>query len=186
MADAEREAIAILLDKNVIEDMLSKLEAKINQTVLEEISMATKPLCAKIEKLELRHEIYTLIHFSGNEQRLDEAEQRLEYAEQYSCRACLRIYSIPLLKSFESMEDCPNKVTEVFKEIEVEVPDGVIDWVHHAGKEVKKNQAMIVKFTTRKYKTAEYNGKKRLQDKRTQPDFTSESWTFENSEGTSH
>ena len=66
VADAVREAIAILPDKNVMEDVLSKLEAKINQTVLEEISKASKPLCAKIEQLELKNAIYTA-HFSGIE-----------------------------------------------------------------------------------------------------------------------
>ena len=61
VADAVREAIAILPDKNIMEDMLSKLEAKINQTVLEEISKATKPLSAKIEQLEVKHEIYKVL-----------------------------------------------------------------------------------------------------------------------------
>ena len=138
VADAVREAIAILPDKNLMEDMLSKLEAKINQTVLEEIGKATKPLCAKMEQLELKHEIYKA-HFSGIEQRLDEAEQRPEDAEQHSRRACPRIYGIPLPKSFESAEDCLSRVKGVFKEIEVVVPDGVSDRVHRVGKKVKNN-----------------------------------------------
>ena len=73
VADAVREAIAILADKNVMEDMLSKLGSKIHQTVLEKISKVTKVLCGKIEKLELKHELYKA-QFSGIEQKLDEAE----------------------------------------------------------------------------------------------------------------
>ena len=173
VADAVREAIAILPDKNVMEDMLSKLEAKINQTVLEEISKATKPLCEKIEKLELKHDIYKA-HFSGIEQRLDEAEQRLEDAEQYSRRACLRIYGIPLPNSFESADDCLSKVEDVFKEIGVEVPDGVVDRVHRIGKKEGNNQAMIIKFTSWKHRTAVYKARKKSKDKRIQLDLTSQ------------
>ena len=165
VVDAVREAITILPDKNVMEDMLLKLEAKINQTVLEEISKATKPLCVKIEKLELKHDMYKA-HFTGIEQRLDEAEQ-------YSRRACLRIYGIPLPKSFENAGDCFSKVKGVFKEIEVEVPDGVIDRVHRIGKKEKNNQAMIVKFTSWKHRTAVYKGRRKLKDKRIQLDLTS-------------
>ena len=186
MADAVSEAIAILPDKNVMEDMLLKLEAKINQIVLEEISKAMKPLCAKIEKLELKHDIYKA-HFTGIEPRLDEAEQRLDEAEQkldeaeqklddaeqYSRRACLRIYGIPLPKSFESADDSLSKVKGVFKEVEVEVPDEVIDRVHRIGKKEKNNQGMTVKCTSWKHRTAVYKGRKRLKDKQIRLDLTS-------------
>eukprot|EP00112_Aurelia_sp_Birch-Aquarium-sp1_P023509 Seg703.8 transcript_id=Seg703.8/GoldUCD/mRNA.D3Y31 product="hypothetical protein" protein_id=Seg703.8/GoldUCD/D3Y31 len=152
-----------------MENLLSKLEVKINQTILEEIKKATEPLFAKIEKLELKR-VYEA-HFSGIEQRLDEAERRLEDAEQYSRRACLRIYGIPLPSSSESATACLSKVKDVFKEIEVDVPDEVINRAHRIGKKERDNQgitgqAMIVKFTSWRHRTAVYRGRKKLQDKR--------------------
>ena len=58
-----KEAISILPDKNAIEDLILKLEVKINQTILEEIDTATDPSRAKIEKLELKHAIYEAFYF---------------------------------------------------------------------------------------------------------------------------
>eukprot|EP00112_Aurelia_sp_Birch-Aquarium-sp1_P018942 Seg46.6 transcript_id=Seg46.6/GoldUCD/mRNA.D3Y31 product="hypothetical protein" protein_id=Seg46.6/GoldUCD/D3Y31 len=160
-----------------MENLLSKLEVKINQTILEEIEKATEPLFAKIEKLELKHAVYEA-HFSGIEQRLDEAERRLEDAEQYSRRACLRMYGIPLPSSSESAAACLSKVKDVCKEIEVGIPDEVIDRAHRVGKKEGDNegitgQAMIVKFTSWRHRTAVYRGRKKLQDKRIQLDLTS-------------
>ncbi len=177
VAEAVKDAISVLPDKNAMEDLLSKLEVKINQTILEEIKKATVPLNDKIEKLELKHAVYEA-HFSGIEQRLYEAEQRLEEAEQYSRRACLRIYGIPLPSSSESAAACLSKVKDVFKEMDVEVPDEVIDRAHRIGKKEKSNQtgvtgqAMIVKFTSWRHRTAVYRGRKKLQDKRIQLDLT--------------
>ena len=75
--------------------------------------------------------------FSGIDRRLDETEQRLEDAEQYSRMACHMIYGIPLPNSFESAADCLSKVKEVFEEIDIEVPDGVINWAHRIGRKEK-------------------------------------------------
>ena len=101
MAHVVRETIAILPDKNIMEEMLLKLEAKINETVLDQISKATKPLYAKIEKLELKHYIYKA-HSTGIEQKLDDAEQKLDDTAQCSRRVCLRIYGIPLPKALKA------------------------------------------------------------------------------------
>ena len=55
-------------------------------------------------------------HFAGIEKRLAEAEARVDDAEVYSRRACLRIFGIPLSHSAnESAEICISKVKEVFK-----------------------------------------------------------------------
>ena len=158
--------------------MLKNLEVKINQTILEEVKKATEPLHAKIKELELKHAVYEA-HFSGTEQRLAKAESSLDDAEQYSRRACLRIYGIPLPSSSESAAACVSKVKDVFQEIDVAVPDEVIDRAHRIGKKVEnkqtgvKDQAMIVKFTSWRHRTAVYRGRKKLQDKRIQLDLTS-------------
>ena len=100
VTEAVKEAILILPSKYAMEDILLKLEVKINQTILEEVKIATDPLHAKIEKLELKHDVYEA-HFSGIERRLAETEQRLEDAEQYSRRTCLKIYNIPMPNSWQ-------------------------------------------------------------------------------------
>ena len=132
----------------------------------------------KIEKLELKHAVYEA-RFSGIEQRLAKAESNLDDAEQYSRRSCLRIYGIPLPSSSESAAACVSKVKDVFQEIDVTVPDEVINRAHRIGKKVENkqtgvtDQAMIVKFTSWRHRTAMYRGHKNLQDKRNQLDFTS-------------
>ena len=83
--------------------------------------------------------------------------------------------------------DCLSKVHDVFKEIDVAVPDEVIDTAHRVGKKEKSSQtgvigqAMIVKFISWRHRTAVYRGRKKLQDKRIQLDLTSKraSKTFE-------
>ena len=178
VAEAVKDAISELPDKNAMEGLLKNLEVKINETILEEVKKATEPLHAKIEKLELKHAVYEA-HFSGIEQRLAKAESSLDDAEQYSRRACLRIYGIPLPSSSESAADCVSKVKDVFQEIDVAVPDEVIDRAHRIGKKVENkqtgvtDQAMIVKFTSWRHRTAVYRGRKKLQDKRIQLDLTS-------------
>ena len=99
-------------------------------------------------------------------------------SEQYSRRACLRIHGIPLPKKAESATDCMSKVKEVFKEIEVTVPDEAIDRAHRIGAKVKDDntgevrQAMIVKFLRWKHRTAVYKGRKKSKDKKILLDLT--------------
>ena len=52
----------------------------------------------------------------------------------------------------ETREDCLEKVQKVFSELNVEIPENVIDRAHRIGKEVKINghnvRQMIVRITT--------------------------------------
>ena len=166
VAEAVKDAISNLPNKDQMKDLLDTLEAKLHESVCEKIKKAVEPLNAKIEQLELKHAVYEA-HFAGLEKRLDNAEQCLDDSEQYSRRASLRIHGIPLPKKAESATDCMSKVKEVFKEIEVTVPDGAIDRARRIGAKVKDDntgevrQAMIVKFLTWKHRTAVYKGRKK-------------------------
>eukprot|EP00112_Aurelia_sp_Birch-Aquarium-sp1_P023645 Seg711.7 transcript_id=Seg711.7/GoldUCD/mRNA.D3Y31 product="hypothetical protein" protein_id=Seg711.7/GoldUCD/D3Y31 len=98
-----------------MKDLLTTLEVKINETICEQIQKATGPLHAKIEQLELKHNVYEA-HFAAMENRLNVLEQRSDDADQYSRRSCLRIYGIPLPKrSQENASNCTEKVKTVFK-----------------------------------------------------------------------
>ena len=161
-----------------MKDLLTALEVKINETICEQIQKATDPLHAKIEQLELKHNVYEA-HFAALEHRLNIIEQRSDDAEQYSRRSCLRIYGIPLpKKSHEDASDCMKKVKKVFKEIDVEVPDDAIDRAHRIGKKVKDrdtgeiSQAMIVKFLSWKHRSSVYRNRKESDDKLISLDLT--------------
>ena len=170
------DAISDLPDKSYIAELVEKLEVKINETIQVEIQKVIAPLNNKITTLERKIDVYEA-HFAGIEKRLAEAEFRIDEAEQYSRRACLRIYGIPLPPSGnESAESCISKVKEVFKEIEVDVPDHGIDRAHRIGKKYTRNgkmeQAMIVKFVSWQDRTAVYKARKKLDDKAIQLDLT--------------
>ncbi len=66
---------------------------------------------------------------------------------------------------------------QIFEEIEVDVPDEGIDRAHRIGKKYIKNgrqeQAMIVKFTSWRYRTAVYQARKKASNKFIQLDLTS-------------
>ena len=160
-----------------MKDLLEALEIKLHKSVSEQISKAIDPLNTKIQQLDLKHAIYEA-HFSGLEKRLNDAEQYLDDTEQYSPRACLRVYRIPFPKKEETATDCISKVKEVFKKIEVAVLDEAIDRVHRIKGKVKNKdtgevrQAMIVKFSTWKHRTAVYKARKKSEDKKIQLDLT--------------
>ena len=170
VADAVKDAISNLPNEDQMKDLLDTLETKLHETVCEKIKNAVEPLNAKIEQLEFKDAVYE-VHFAGLEKRLDDAEQ-------YSHRACLRIHGIPLPKKAEFAIDCIRKVKEVFKEIEVTVPDEAIDRAHRIGGKFKDydtgevRQAMIVKFLTWKHRTAVYKGRKKSEDKKILLDLT--------------
>lgn len=178
VAEAIKSAISELPTKDHMKDLLTTLEVKINETICEQIQKATGPLHAKIEQLELKHNVYEA-HFAAMENRLNVLEQRSDDAEQYSRRSCLRIYGIPLPKrSQENASNCMEKVKKVFKEINVVVPDDAIDRAHRIGKKVKDSdtgevgQAMIVKFLSWKHRSSVYRSRKETDDKRISLDLT--------------
>ena len=92
-----------------------------------------------------------------------------ENQEQYSRRLCLRIDGIelPSKDTKESGEVVLEKVKEVFNELEVDIPDAVIDRAHRigpitAGKNGKSKQQVIVRLTTWRHRTAIYRARKKL------------------------
>ena len=60
-----------------------------------------------------------------------------EENEQYGRRLCLRIDGIPPEKN-ETSEECLLKCKKLFNEMEIDIPDNVLDRAHRIGKTKKK------------------------------------------------
>ena len=101
-----------------------------------------------------------------------------ENQEQYSCRLCLRIDGIgfPENGSHETNDDLLEKVKNVFTEVEVDVPDAVIDRAHRIGpksiRDGRAKQQVIVRFTTWRHRTAIYRARKKSSNVRIRLDLT--------------
>ena len=151
-----------LVSNNHISLLISDLEKNLKTSFASEIEQLTKPLVDRVEALESKLSIY--------EEHLTEMENRLENAEQYSRRSCLRIFGVPLPENGdETSKNCLAKVKQVFKNLGVAVPDDCIDRAHRIGR-VKANidgvkqQAVIVKFRSWEKRVAVYKARKKLDN----------------------
>lgn len=158
-------------------------------------------LATKDDIAELRNEVTSLIsdkieaqgkQISFLEVRVDELEAENavlkshvthliashESQEQYSRRLCLRIDGMPPPSNGEkeTSEDCLTKVKEIFEEIDVQIPDAVIDRAHRIGpKKIDKGtlkQQVIVRFTTWRHRTAVYRARKKASNVKFRLDLT--------------
>ena len=105
-------------------------------------------------------------------------QNNLDDNEQYNRRLCLRINGLPPVAEGESetSEMCLEKVKNVFKELEVDVPDAVIDRAHRIGSprivKGKKIHQVIVRFTTWRHRTLVYRARKKCPKYRIKLDLT--------------
>ncbi len=190
-------AILKLPDKNFMDNLVLNLEAKINGKIMKHIKEVTEPLSRKIEELEAKFEneldtkLNELISEKVNsenellssrikslelkidlyESHMKKIEVKMDDAEQYSRRACLRIYGIPSEKD-ETAQACTEKVLDLFKEIKVPITEEEIDRAHRIGRRVQEtdgsfSQAIIVKFHSWKLRTAVYKERKKVRRKKT-------------------
>ena len=95
--------------------------------------------------------------------------------EQYSRRLCLRIDGMELPQQ-ETGEECAEKVRRIFDELEVLVPDAVLDRAHRIGpvKQIngKTFQQVIVRFTTWRHRTYVYRARKKASSVKIRLDHT--------------
>lgn len=164
------DAVANLVSKDHMDSLMDKLQQNIEDVINKKIAEATEPLKQQISALEGKLEIF--------QSHLLELEVRLDDAEQYSRRSCLRIFGVPLpANGKESNNDCVAIAKEIFEEMEVAVPDDAIDRIHRIGKKEKNaagilEQPLIIKFTSWKHRTAVYKGRKKLESQRILLDLT--------------
>ena len=151
-----------LVSNNHISLLIADLEKNLKTSSASEIEQLTKPLVDRVEALESKLSIY--------EEHLTVMENRLENAEQYSRRSCLRIFGVPLPENGdETSKNCLAKVKQVFKNLGVAVPDDCIDRAHRIGmvkanNDGVKQQAVIVKFRSSEKRVAVYKARKKLDN----------------------
>ena len=98
--------------------------------------------------------------------------------EQYSRRLCLRIDGIglPLGNEHETSESCLKKVKELFKKMEVDIPDATLDRAHRIGPKKTVNgvtkQQVIVRLTTWRHRTAIYRARSKAGNVKIRLDLT--------------
>ena len=203
--DALEAAISKLPDKNFMDNLVSNLEAKLQANLVQRIEEATEPLNRRIEALEAKIEneldaklndlvsenvkrenellnsrVETLeLKIDLYESHMRNMELKMDDAEQYSRRACLRVYGIPCQQD-ETAGDCVTKVLDLFKEIDVPVTEEHIDRAHRIERKTQEkdgscSQAIIVKFCSWQQRTAVYKARSKLKGKNTsiQLDLTS-------------
>ena len=85
-----------LVSNDHISLLIADLEKNLKISFASEIEQITKPLVDRVEALEGKLSIY--------EAHLTEMENRLENAEQYSRRSCLRILVCPFQKTVMKLQ----------------------------------------------------------------------------------
>lgn len=156
-------AVQHLATKDDMDKLISTLEQKLEAVIDEKIELAMKPFEDRIASLENKLSVY--------EAHMEKLEMEVEKAEQYSRRSCLRIYGIPVPNNAnknESSNDCVEKVMDLCKKMEVNIPDSEIDRAHRIGSKKRvegvDQQAVIVKFKSWKSRCAFYRGRKKLDE----------------------
>ncbi len=127
-----------------------------------EKSMATKDCIKQLsDKINQQNERIDILEakVAVMESYIRNLEQSVDDQEQYHRRLCLRIDGIPAAEKdkSESGEQCLEKVKQMFKKLNINVPDNVIDRAHRIG----NRRQMIVRFTTWRHRTLVYRARKK-------------------------
>eukprot|EP00112_Aurelia_sp_Birch-Aquarium-sp1_P015575 Seg3465.6 transcript_id=Seg3465.6/GoldUCD/mRNA.D3Y31 product="hypothetical protein" protein_id=Seg3465.6/GoldUCD/D3Y31 len=146
-----------------MDKLISTLEHKLEAVINEKIELAMKPFEDRIASLENKLSVYGA--------HMEKLEMEVEKAEQYSHWSCLRIYGIPVPNNAnknESLNDCVEKVMDLCKKMEVNIPDSEIDRAHRIGSKKRvegvDQQEVIVKFKSWKSRCAFYRARKKLDE----------------------
>ena len=95
-------------------------------------------------------------------------DKKVDELEQYSRRVCHRIEGVEHQVN-EKSEEVLEKVVNIIKESESEIPEFVLDRAHHIGltytdnNSAKKMQSITVRFTTSKHRTLLYENHKNIK-----------------------
>ena len=124
-------------------------------------------LSEKDKEIEVLKSQVTLLqnHVSKVKHALDNKVNELE---QYGRRVCLRIESVEH-KVNEKSEEVLEKVINIIKEPEAEIPESVLDRAHRIGPTYtdndtgKKMQNIIVRFTTFRHRILFHTNRKKIK-----------------------
>lgn len=162
--------------KENFEQMKEKLaEVTENMATNENVNNLLKLINEQKQKIEKMEDKIAVM-----ESHIAHLSKLQENADQYQRRLCLRINGVDLPDGEvkETANECLGKVKQVFNELNVDIPDEVIDRAHRIGKSVmwngKKAQQMIVRFTTWRHRTIVYQARKNSNKYRIKMDLTKE------------
>ena len=91
-------------------------------------------------------------------------------------RMCLRLNGVEVEEgASETSEECLEMAKEIFREMDDDVPDSVIDRVHRIGKPIENGKQFrrgIIRFTSWRHRIAVYKARKKAQKYRFRLDLT--------------
>ena len=179
-------------------DLSSDVKTYLDQ----QFSQLLQHLATKEDISQMKDEVIVVLHekiqeqekrITGLVERIDQLEANTavlechvahlrkshDNQEQYSRRLCLRIDGIelPTNPSNETGTVILDKVKSIFNELEVDVPDAVIDRAHRIGRKTmgingKQKQQVIVRFTTWRHRMAVYRARKKSKSVKIRMDLT--------------
>ena len=151
--------------QNDVKSLLKKIDDQ--QTEISSLEAKLEKQATQIDILEARNVLL--------ENHVNHLRSSHESQEQYSRRLCLRIDGMELPQQ-ETSEQCLEKVKKIFEELEVTVPDAVLDRAHRIGQIKKRNgktyQQVIVRFTTWRHRTYVYRARKSASSVKIRLDLT--------------
>lgn len=147
----------VLLDAFKKEEFLKNLNSIFASVLKEQLAIVIKPYEERLNTLELQ--------LSEMQKECDkmkkEFEQKLDSQEQYSRRNNIRIFGVAEVEK-ENIEDTILKVFNV--DMKLNINPSHIDRCHRVGfKQGDNPRAIIVKFTSYKYKQLLYQNKRLLK-----------------------
>ena len=151
-----------LITKDHMDRLIVNLKSELRNVLCEEVEKATMPLAKRVDALEGKLAVYGT-HLKNFETKLDDAEQ-------YSRRSCLRLHSLPYPSDGdETAKQCFDKVVKIIdKELDLQVPAHCIDRVHRIGLRTTKDgvthQAVIIKLSSWEQRVSIYRARKKLKD----------------------
>ena len=155
------------LDKK-FDEKLSSFKLDLVSDLKKEIMNEVKAILSEKDKdiEDLKSQV-TLVqnHVSSVKHALD---KKFDELEQYGRRVCLRIEGVEH-QANEKSEDVLEKVVNIIKESETEIPESALDRAHRIGPTYtdnntgKKMQSIIVRFTTFRHRTFLYANRKNIK-----------------------
>ena len=126
-----REDLSSLPDKNYIDNVVDRLMTQINERFQAQDDKI-KQLEDRLEKLESQNFEERMEKLESELAVIDKLAERVDDAEQYSRRTCLRLYNMGLPARGEQ-EDCMKKVEKILEQMDCGVNIDAVDRSHWIG-----------------------------------------------------
>ena len=146
---------------------IKEMKAEMKKLFAEELEKFSIETNKKLDELQSTSALLQK-HVENLKRSNMELQKKCEENEQYGRRLCLRIKGLPK-KTKESANDVLQQVRDLFQEAKVEIPEAVLDRAHRIS---RKNNDVIVRFTTFRHRTLLYRNRKNLENKSIHLDLT--------------